>query len=122
VHRLGCDSIDVSEKVSVADNFGCPCQRVGATPPRCRENPRQGGRNLYRPVALRARHPLHVAMAPGETNLGVFPARGGAETRPHPNADERNGAKLNSSQNPDDAITIADGEFTWVYSPKLAQY
>src|SRR5207249_11695191 len=32
------------------------------------------------------------------------------------------GAKLNSGQSPDDAITIADGEFTWVYSPKLAKY
>ena len=31
-------------------------------------------------------------------------------------------AKSDSSTNPDDAITVADGEYTWIYSPKLAQY
>jgi len=32
------------------------------------------------------------------------------------------GTKLDAGRNPDDAVTIADGEFTWIYSPKLAQY
>jgi len=32
------------------------------------------------------------------------------------------GGNAGSGQNPDDAITIADGENTWVYSPKQKQY
>jgi outer membrane lipoprotein-sorting protein len=31
-------------------------------------------------------------------------------------------SKSDPSANPDDAITVADGEYTWIYSPKLAQY
>jgi outer membrane lipoprotein-sorting protein len=31
-------------------------------------------------------------------------------------------SKSDSRANPDDAITVADGEYTWIYSPKLAQY
>ena len=32
------------------------------------------------------------------------------------------GFKSNPSANPDDAVTVADGEFMWEYSPKARQY